>query len=196
LSSKPLKFKKMETVSKTTINGFRSEEITATINALLENPELAKFKFRATNKWITGGHNQATIKDFYGVGQEDTSRERAWVLDNGEPPVLLGNNEGANPVEYLLSALSGCMTTTMALHAAARGIEVESISSRYEGDLDVRGFLGLDDSVRNGYQQIRVTFEIKGNLTDDQKQELMMFTRKSPVYDMVTNGTKVEIALA
>jgi organic hydroperoxide reductase OsmC/OhrA len=139
LSSKPLKFKKMETVSKTTINGFRSEEITATINALLENPELAKFKFRATNKWITGGHNQATIKDFYGVGQEDTSRERAWVLDNGEPPVLLGNNEGANPVEYLLSALSGCMTTTMALHAAARGIEVESIESRYEGDLDVQG---------------------------------------------------------
>jgi uncharacterized OsmC-like protein len=186
----------METMNKTTVNGFRPEEISATINALLENPGLAKFKFSATNKWITGGHNQATIKDFYGVGQEDTSREKAWVLDNGEPPVLLGNNEGPNPVEYLLSALSGCMTTTMALHAAARGIEVESIESCYDGDLDVRGFLGLDDTVRNGYQQIRVTFDIKGNLSDEQKQELIMFTRKSPVYDIVTNGTKVEIALA
>ncbi|MGF1584126.1 MAG: OsmC family protein [Bacteroidales bacterium] len=183
-------------MNKTSVNGFRPEEITGTINALLDNPELAKFKFRAKNKWVTGGHNQATIKSFYGVGMEDTSRDKAWVLDNGEPPVLLGNNEGANPVEYLLSALSGCMTTTMALHAAARGIEVESIESSYEGDLNVMGFLGLDDSVRNGYQEIRVTFNIKGSLSEEQKQEMIMFARKSPVYDVVTNGTKVDISLA
>jgi uncharacterized OsmC-like protein len=88
------------------------------------------------------------------------------------------------------------MTTTMALHAAARRIEVESIESRFEGDIDVQGFLGLSDRVRNGYQQIRVTFDIRGNLTDEQKQELLMFTKNSPVYDVVTNGTQVVVELA
>jgi uncharacterized OsmC-like protein len=186
----------METMSKTTINGFREEEIFGTLSAIQENPEIAKFRFRAGNKWVTAGHNRATIRDFYGGCQEDTSRDKDWMLDNGEPPILLGTNEGPNPVEYLLSALSGCMTTTMALHAAARGIEIESIESRYEGDIDVQGFLGLSDQVRNGYQQIRVTFDIKGNLTDEQKQELIMLTKKSPVYDVVTNGTQVQVRLA
>jgi uncharacterized OsmC-like protein len=186
----------METMIKSTVNGFRTEDITGTIKAIQENPEIAKFQFRARNKWVTAGHNQATVMDFYGGCQEDTSRTKSWVMDNGEPPILLGNNEGPNPVEYLLSALSGCMTTTMALHAAARGIDVESIESRFEGDIDVQGFLGLNDNVRNGYEQIRVTFDIKGDLTDEQKQELLSFTRKSPVLDVVTNGTKVDLRMA
>jgi uncharacterized OsmC-like protein len=186
----------METVSKSVVNGFRSEEITGTINAIQANPEIAKFKFRVRNKWVTGGHNRATVKDFYGGCQEDTSREKAWVFDNGEPPILLGHNEGANPVEYLLSALSGCMTTTMALHAAARGVEIESIESRFEGDLDVQGFLGLNDQVRNGYQHIRVTFDIQGNLSESEKQELIMYTKMSPVFDVITNGTRVDVKLA
>jgi len=186
----------METKVKTVVNGFRTEEITGTINAILENPEIAKFRFRAKNKWVKGGHNRATVKDFYGGLQEDTSRKKGWTFDNGEPPILLGNNEGANPVEYLLSALSGCMTTTMALHAAARGIEVKSIESKFEGDLDVQGFLGLNDQVRNGYQHIRVSFDIRGDLTEDQKQELLNFTLMSPIYDVVTNGTRVDVKLA
>jgi uncharacterized OsmC-like protein len=186
----------METKSKVKVNGFRTEDITETVNAIQANPEIAKFKFRARNKWVTGGHNRATVKDFYGGCQEDTSRKKAWVFDNGEPPILLGNNEGANPVEYLLSALSGCMTTTMALHAAARGIEIESIESRFEGDLDVQGFLGLNDQVRNGYQQIRVTFDIKGNLSESQKKELIAYTKMSPVFDVVTNGTHIDVNLA
>ncbi len=186
----------MKAVAKKTVNGFSPEAIVETLEAIKQNPEIAKFEFRVKNKWVTGGHNQATVKDFYGGCQEDTSREKAWVFDNGEPPILLGNNEGANPVEYLLSALSGCMTTTMALHAAARGIEVDSIQSRFEGALDVQGFLGLDDTVRNGYQHIRVTFDIRGNLTEEQKQELISFAYQSPVYDVITNGTKVEVGLA
>lgn len=186
----------MKTISKSVVNGFRPEEITGTLNAIQANPDIAKFEFRVKNKWVTGGHNRATVKDFYGGGQEDNSRIKAWVFDNGEPPILLGNNEGANPVEYLLSALSGCMTTTMALHAAARGIEIESIESKFEGDLDVQGFLGLNNQIRNGYQHIRVTFNIKGDLNDTQKQELIAFTKMSPVYDVVTNGTRVEVKLA
>lgn len=186
----------METLTKTRVNGFKSEEIAGTINAIQENPEIAKFEFRVKNKWITGGHNQARVKDFYGGCQEDTSREKEWVFDNAEPPILLGHNEGANPVEYLLSALSGCMTTTMALHAAARGIEVDSIESKFEGDIDVQGFLGLNEQVRNGYEQIRVTFDIKGDLTEVQKKELIGFAHMSPVFDVVTNGTKVAVGLA
>ena len=186
----------METLEKSTVNGFKTEEIIGTINAIQENPEIAKFEFRVRNKWITGGHNQAIVKDFYGGGQEDTSRKKAWVFDNGEPPILLGHNEGANPVEYLLSALSGCMTTTMALHAAARGIEIDSIESRFEGDIDVQGFLGLDENVPKGYQEIRVSFDIKGDLTEDQKNELIGFARNSPVFHVVTSETKVKVGLA
>lgn len=186
----------METTKNLKVNGFNTEEITETVHAIKANPEIAKFEFRVRNKWVTGGHNRATVKEFYGGCQEDNSREKAWVFDNGEPPVLLGHNEGANPVEYLLSALSGCMTTTMALHAAARGIEVESIESRFEGDIDVQGFLGLNDKVRNGYQQIRVTFKIKGDLTESQREELISFTKMSPVYDVITNGTSVDVKLA
>ena len=186
----------MGTMSKAIVNGFNADAISETIEAIQGNPEIAKFQFRVKNRWITGGHNQATVKEFFGGCEEDTSRQKAWVFDNGEPPILLGSNEGANPVEYLLSALSGCMTTTMAVHAAARGIEIESIESKFEGDLDVHGFLGLDDNVRQGYQQIRVTFDIKGDLTQEQKQELIAFTKNSPVYDVVTNGTSVEVGLA
>jgi len=186
----------MKTLTQKTVNGFKSEEIVGTIKAIQENPEIAKFEFRVKNKWFTGGHNQATVKGFYGGCQEDTSREKTWVFDNGEPPILLGKNEGANPVEYLLSALSGCMTTTMALHAAARGIEIESIESKFEGDIDVQGFLGLNENIRKGYEQIRVTFDIKGDLTNKQKQELIVYGQNSPVFDVVANGTNVRVGLA
>ena len=185
----------METMSKH-VNGFASEDITKTINLLKEQPELAKFRFRANNKWISGGHNRSSIKSFYGAGQEDSSRTSEFVFDNGEPPVLLGSNEGANPVEFVLHAMAGCMTTTMALHAAARGIKIDGIESHLEGDLDVQGFLGLSDKVRNGYQDIRVRFEIKGDLTEEQKLELISFARKSPVFDIVSNGAPVNLGLA
>ena len=186
----------METVTQKTVNGFKKEEIKDTLRAIQANPEIAKFKFRTTNNWLNAGHNRATVKEFFGGCQEDTTRSAAWQFDLGEPPILLGNNEGANPVEYLLAALSGCMTTTMVLHAAAREMEIESIESRFEGDLDVQGFLGLNKEVRNGYQQIKVTFDIQGNLTQDQKQELIDFALESPVYDVVSNGTKVSVSLS
>lgn len=183
----------MKTVIEKRINGFKTEEIHETLNALQQNPEIAKFKFRVKNNWIQGGHNQSSIQGFYGGGKEDDSRSKPFVFDNGEPPILLGDNEGANPVEFVLHALAGCMTTTMVLHAAARGIELESVESSFEGDLDVQGFLGLDENVRNGYQQIRVNFKIEGNLTEEQKDELLSFTRNSPVFDVVTNPVPVQI---
>ena len=185
----------METTIQKTINGFKLEEIQETVQVLKQNPEIAQFKFRTKNKWIQGGHNQSTIQGFYGGGKEDDSRTGPFVFDNGEPPILLGKNEGANPVEFVLHALAGCTTTTMVLHAAARGMAIESVESELEGDLDVMGFLGLNENVRNGYQEIRVNFTIKGNLTAEQKQELISFTKNSPVFDVVTNGVPVKINL-
>jgi len=177
------------------VNGFSTEQIFGTLDAIKQNPEIAKFEFRASNQWISGGHNRSTIKDFYGGCQEDTSRQKPFVFDNSEPPILLGNNEGANPVEFILHGLAGCMTTTMMLHAAAHGIEVESVESRLEGDIDVQGFLGLNNQIRNGYQNIRVSFKIEGDLTEQQKADLIGFAHKSPVFDIVTNGVPVEVNL-
>jgi uncharacterized OsmC-like protein len=177
------------------INGFSVEEIMGTVKALQEDPEIAQFEFRVKNKWIKGGHNRSRIQGFYGGGQEDSSRKKPFIYDNSEPPILLGQNEGANPVEYILHGLAGCMTTTMVLHAAANGIELKSVESMLEGDLDVMGFLGLNDQVRNGYQQIRVKFTIEGDLTEEEKEKLESFVRMSPVFDIVTNKVPVQVSL-
>lgn len=186
----------MTTTTKTVrINGFNLNDIVSTVEAIQTNPSIAKFEFRAHNKWIQGGHNRSTVQGFYGGGQEDLSRKQPFIMDNSEPPILLGNNEGANPVEYILHGLAGCMTTTMVLHAAANNIDLESVESRLEGDLDVQGFLGLNDKVRNGYQQIRVTFTIKGDLTEEEKLKLESFVRMSPVFDIVTNKVPVAVKL-
>jgi len=186
----------MTTATKTVrVNGFDVNNIFSTLEALQADPSLSKFEFRVRNKWIQGGHNRSVIHDFYGGGKEDDSRNEPFVHDNSEPPVLLGNNEGANPVEYVLHGLAGCMTTTMVLHAAANNISLESVESKLEGDLDVQGFLGLNDKVRNGYQQIRVTFTIKGDLTEAEKMKLESFVRMSPVFDIVTNKVPVDVKL-
>ncbi|WP_223551714.1 OsmC family protein [Aestuariivivens sp. NBU2969] len=184
----------METLQRQ-VNGFNSKDIMDTVGAIQANPEIAKFKFRARNKWISGGHNRSTIQDFYGGCTEDETRKHPFVFDNSEPPILLGNNEGANPVEFILHGLAGCMTTTMMLHAAANGIAVDHVESFLEGDLDVQGFLGLDDTIRNGYQKIRVNFKIEGDLTEEEKQKLISFAYKSPVFDIVTNKVPVSLQL-
>lgn len=176
-----------------TVNGFKTQEIMDTVRAIQSKPEIGEFRFRVKNQWISGGHNRSTIKEFYGGCAEDESRAEPFVYDNSEPPILLGNNEGANPVEFILHGLAGCMTTTMTLHAAANGIAVDHIESCLEGDIDVKGFLGLDESVRNGYQNIRVKFKIEGDLTEEERKTLLSYAYKSPVFDIVTN--KVPVAL-
>ena len=147
------------------VNGINIEQLFSTIDLIKENPDIAKFEFRATNKWINGTHCRGTIKDFYGALEEDDSRP-AVDYDMDEPPVLLGNNEGRNPVEYLLVALSGCITTSIVAHASAKGIEIRGVESRYEGDIDLRGFLGLSEDVPVGYQEIRVSGSAKRSSFD------------------------------
>ena len=177
------------------VNGVNVTELFNTIEAIKGKPDIAKFKFRATNKWINGTHCRATIKDFYGALKEDNSRPPV-DYDMDEPPVLLGNNEGRNPVEYLLVALSGCLTTSLVAHASAKGIKIQAVQSRYEGDIDLRGFLGLSEDVPVGYQNIRVYFKIDADVSDEQKEEMVRMAQKySPVFNTITKSAPVSVHL-
>jgi uncharacterized OsmC-like protein len=175
-----------------TRNGMNLEQMTQTVDAIKARPMLAQFQFRARNRWIDGGENRSTIKDFYGAFSEDTSRKVAFEFTNGEPPVLLGNNEGANPVEFLLHALAGCVTTTTVLHAAARGIEIRSLATELEGDLDLQGFLGLDESVPAGYREIRIRMKIDADCSEEELDALLKFAHgHSPVCTTVCRPVPV-----
>src|SRR5262249_10295692 len=176
-----------------TVNGVDIDRLLGTIDAIKSDPALAKFEFRVRNEWIDGAHARATIKDFYGAGQEDTSRTEPFVVDVDEPPVLLGTNQAPSAGEYLLHALAACVTGTVAYPAAARGIELEGLECTIEGDVDLRGFLGLAEGVRPGYENIRLTLSAAGDLGDDQLATLAELTRFSPIRDTVNNPVPVAI---
>jgi uncharacterized OsmC-like protein len=176
------------------INGLDTAQMKGTIEAIQAQPALARFQFRNRNQWVDGGENRSTIQGFYGAGVEDSSRTKPFEFVNGEPPVLLGDNEGANPVEFLLHALAGCVTTTFVLHAAARGIRVDSVSTAMEGDIDLHGLLGLDDSVSPGYEQIRIKMDIKADCSDKELDELLAYTKDhSPVCNTVCRPVPVVV---
>jgi len=179
-------------VTETVINGVNVTRMGETVDAVKHDPKIAKFQFRAQNKWVYGGHNQTTIQGFYGAGTEDAVRTQPFVLDADEPPVLLGEDKGPNPVEYVLTALVSCMTTTMVYHAAAQGIKIESVESTLEGNLDLQGFLGLREDVRKGYENITVRFKVK---SDASPEALEALTKNSPVYDVVTNPVPVSVVV-
>lgn len=177
------------------VNGISVDQLLQTIELVKETPELAFFKFRAQNTWVEGTHNRAMVKDFYGACREEDDREeRLFEID--EPRVLCGEDVGANPVEYLLVGLSGCLTTSLIAHAAAKGIEIRRVQSRYEGDIDLRGFLGLSEEVPVGFQTIRVFFTIEADISEAQKEELIKMAQKySPVFNTISKATPVSVHL-
>lgn len=178
------------------VNGVNVTGLFDTIDAIKNQSDIAKFNFRATNKWVNGGSNRTTVNDYYGAC-ENFTRDEPFVFQKDEPPVLLGTDSGANPVEYALAALAGCLTTSLVYHAAAQGVRLEEVESTYEGDLDLHGFLGMDDSVRNGYENIRITFKVKGDAPEEKLQELVELAQKrSPVFDIVTNKVPVLVKYA
>ena len=172
------------------VNGVDVTALMATLEAVSAAPTLAEFRFRNANRWIGGSRNRSTIKGFYGAGKEDDTRTRAYEFTADEPPVLLGEDTGANPVEYLLHALAGCMTTSMVYHAASRGIEIEALESEIEGDLDIRGFTGLAADVPKGYREIRAKFRAR---TNGNPEELRALARMSPVYNTIAGSTPVVV---
>lgn len=175
------------------VNGVDLDRLSGTIEAVAADSALARFQFRAGNHWIEGGYSRTTIQGFYGAGQEDATRTQPFTVDSDEPPVLLGQNRAPNTVEYVLHALAACVSGTIVYHAAARGIALDGVETTIEGDLDLHGFLGLDSSVRPGYEQIRITIAVAGDFDDNQFAELASLTRYSPVRDIVSNPVPVAI---
>jgi uncharacterized OsmC-like protein len=177
------------------VNGVDIDKLFGTIDAIKKTPVLATFKFRASNKWLDGGHNRTTIKNYYGT-QQDHERREPFVLDADEPPVLLGNDQGPNPVEYALTALAACVTSSIVYHAAAKGIRLNSVESRLEGDIDLQGFLGLSKEVPRGYKEIRMYFKIDADAPDEKLEEIVQLgPTYSPVFDTITRAVPVKVKL-
>lgn len=177
-------------------NGVDTQVLFATLDAVKAQPEIARFQFRATNRWVGASHNRTTIKDFIGAGGAlDTSRSEPFVIDAGEPAVLVGADDGANPAEYLLHALAACVTTSLVYVAAARGVRLTEVESSLEGDIDLNGCLGTDpDNHRNGFERIRMTFRVKGDAPPEKLREVVARGRaRSAVFDSITRGVPVDI---
>jgi uncharacterized OsmC-like protein len=175
------------------VNGVNVDGLFQTIDAVNANPTVAKFCFRVGNQWVDGAHSCSTVNEFHGAGQ-DIQRPRSFTLDADEPPILLGHDLGPNAGEYLLAALAACVTSALVYHAAARGVTIEEVESKVEGDIDLRGFLGIDKSVRNGFQNIRMSFKIRADVSDEQLEELAQLGPAfSPVLDSLTKGVPVTV---
>jgi uncharacterized OsmC-like protein len=178
-------------------NGVDTAQMFGTLDLLKTQPELGAAQFRAHNTWVDGSHNCTSIQGFYAAGAEDTSRKEGWTVHAGEPAILLGADEGPNPAEYLLHALAACLTTSIVYVAAARKVRLSHVESRLEGDLDLRGALGVDAGPRNGFERISISFRVEGDAPREKLQEIVdRGCQRSAVYDMVTNGVPVAVHLA
>ena len=164
----------------------------ATLDAVKADPEIGAFQFRATNTWLSGTHNRSVLHGFYGAKQE-MEHQRPFTFDADHPVVLVGNDAAPTPVEFLLHALAACLTAGIANVAAARGVTLTEVSSTVEGDIDLLGILGLSDDVRNGYQQIRVSFVLRGDDPERLRSVVEQSRRRSAVFDVLTRGVPVSI---
>jgi uncharacterized OsmC-like protein len=174
-------------------NGVDTATLFATIDAVAGQRDLARFQFRASNRWVNGTHSRSTISTFRGAGQEQ-AHISTWEFDADHPMVLTGKDGGPTPVEFVLVALASCLTAGIANIASARGVELESVESTVEGDIDLQGILGLSDEVRNGYEKIRVAFRISADAPEDKIRSIVDQSRaRSAVFDIITGAVPVDI---
>ena len=175
-------------------NGVDTATLFATLDAVKDQNEIAQFQFRASNTWVSGTHSRSTVSGFYGAMQEMQHRDET-VIDSDHPAVLVGSDHGPTPVEYLLHAIAACLTAGIANVAAARGVDLTRVTSTVEGDIDLLGILGLSGgTVRNGYREIRVGFQVEGDADDETLRGIVeQSRRRSAVYDVLTNPTSVVI---
>jgi uncharacterized OsmC-like protein len=180
-----------------TLNDVNVDQLVQTIDAIKEQPELARFQFRAHNTWLGGGRSRTRIQGFHGAGHEDASRTEPFILEGDEPPVLLGQNQAPNAVEAVLHGLASCLAVGFVYNAAARGIEVRELEFDLEGDLDLHRFLGLSDETRAGYDHVRVTYRVDCDAPAETVDELCQYVqRTSPVLDILRNPVRVDVARA
>ena len=177
-------------------NGVDTATLFATLDAVKAQPALARFQFRTTTEWESGTHNTTTIHGFHGAGGEQT-HQRAFTIEADHPAVLVGEDHAPTPAEHLLHALGACLMSGLANIAAVRGIDLEGVTAFVEGDIDLRGILGLDASVRNGFSGITVTFDVAGDADADELARLVdQAVKRSAVYDVITNGVPVSVRAA
>lgn len=176
---------------KNMINGVNTTDLKKTIGQIKNDPSLGHCEFRVHNHWVEGGRSESETQDFYAAGSEH-KHKKTFRFQTDEPELLAGKDEGANPVEFLLSALSGCMTTTIAYYAALNGYKIKKMDSDYKGELDLQGLFGLDQGMRPGYQEIHIEFKIQ---TDAPAEELEKYYRFSPVFDVVSRSVPIEVSI-
>ncbi|MGE5413622.1 MAG: OsmC family protein [Syntrophomonadaceae bacterium] len=180
----------------TPLNGVDTPTLFATLDAVKQQPELARFQFRATNRWQQGTHSRSTMESFHGAGGE-RRHVREFTFDADHPQVLVGRDQGPTPVEFLLHAIAACITAGIGNIAAARGVTLHEVESTVEGDIDLRGILGVSEEVRNGYEQLRVNVRIKGDASAEKLEQIVQQSRaRSAVYDVLTNGIPVAISVS
>ena len=176
----------------TIINGVDTEAVMSLAGAIQNDAEYGKFQFRASNQWINGVHTRSSVKDCFLGGKEYTEREQALITDNDQTYFLAGSNIAPNPVEHLLSALDACLNVTLVYHASVQGINLESVETHAEGDMDARGFFGISNDVCKGYEKIRVNMKVKSDADEETLTQLAMY---SPVYEMISKAVDVDFSL-
>lgn len=174
-------------------NGVNVEALIGAREALDATPEAAQFKWRSRCEWVNGTHSRSTVGGFFGLGEEQ-ERGKSFNIDTDHPEVFAAGDQGATPVELILSGLAGCLTAGVASVAQHRGIQLHSVTATIEGDMDLQGILGIDPDVRNGFRAIRVHFEIDANASEEDIKALVAQSQKrSAVFDVITNPTNVYV---
>ena len=176
-------------------NGVNVDALVAARQALTDAPQAAQFKWRASCEWKNGTHSHSTVEGFYGLGQEQ-ARKRTFTFDADHPEVFASEDLGATPVEYVLVGLASCLTAGIAAVAQYRGIQLKKVAATIEGDMDLQGILGIDGDVRNGFDGIRVTYDIDADASRADIEALVAQSQKrSAVFDIVTNPTNVTVSV-
>ena len=177
-------------------NGVNVDALLGARDALSKAPEAAKFNWKASCKWLNGTHSQTSIQGFYGLGQQQ-SHKTEFTFDTDHPEIFASEDKGATPVEMVLAGLAGCLTAGVASIAQLRKIQLRSVKATLEGAMDIQGILGIDSDVRNGFNDIKVNFEIDADASKDDLEALVAQSQKrSAVYDVITNPTNVSVSVA
>lgn len=174
-------------------NGVNVEALLGAREALTETPQAAQFNWRATCKWINGTHSQSTVQGFFGLGEEQ-SHKTEFSFDADHPEIFASEDKGATPVELVMVGLASCLTAGIAAVAQHREIQLNSVSATLEGGMDLQGILGIDSDVRNGFDGIKVSYDIDADASEDDIKALVAQSQKrSAVYDVVTNPTNITV---
>ena len=183
----------MDTNTTVADNGIQIEALLGAREALSQAPEAAQFQWRATCDWVNGTHSRSTVESFFGLGEEQSHRQR-YVYDSDHPEVFASEDNGPTPVEYVLVGLAGCLTAGIAAVAQNRNIQLKSVRATIEADMDIQGILGIDGDVRNGFEHIRVSYEVDADASKEEIQALVAQSQKrSAVFDIITNPTNVYV---